>query len=116
MDDRRRHQRFKLADVCIIRHEKTVGTLIDISPGGLSCMCLDLGQCCQEQSTPVDIYCKKYGLCAENIMIRVLATGMVPGEFLKILGLRKCHAEFPQLDESQLARVKKIIVTSSLSR
>lgn len=115
MDERRKHQRFKLADVCIIRHEKTVGTLIDISPGGLSCMCLDEGQCCQEQSTPVDIYCKKYDLCAEKIIIRVLDTGMVPGEFLKILGIRKCRAEFLQLDESQLAQVENIIVTSSLS-
>jgi hypothetical protein len=40
---------------------------------------------------------------------------MVPGEFLKILGLRKCRAQFLQLDESQLAQVENIIVTSSLS-
>lgn len=99
----------------MIWHKKTGGTLIDISLGGLSCMCIDQGECSQDQSTLVNIYCKKHDLCAENIAIRVVGTGMVIGEFLKDLGLRRCHAEFLQLDESQLAQVENIIVTSSLS-
>lgn len=114
MDDRRKHQRFKLDNACIINHEKKVGTIIDISVGGLSCMCLDQGICSKGFSTQVDIYCKKGDLRAEDINIKVVDTEMVPGEFMEILGTRRCRARFSQLDDFQQTQLTEIIVKSSL--
>jgi hypothetical protein len=114
MDDRRKHQRFKLDDACIINHEKTVGTIIDISVGGLSCSCLDQGICSKGLSTQVDIYCKKGDLRAEGINIKVVDTEMVLGQFMQDVGLRKCRARFRQLDEFQQTQLTGIIVKSSL--
>lgn len=114
MDDRRKHQRFTLDAACILNHDKSVGTVIDISEGGLSCMCLDQGNCSQGLSAQVNIYCKKYDLCAEDIQLKVIGTEKVPGEFMEELGIRKCRARFHQLDKSQRAQLKNLIVTSSL--
>ena len=114
MDDRRKHQRFKLDTACILSHDKSVGTVLDISVGGLSCMCLDQGKCSQGLSAKINIYCKKYDLCAEDIPLKVIGTEMVEGEFMENLGVRKCRARFRQLDKTQQAQVTNIIVKSSL--
>lgn len=115
MDERRKYQRFRLEEACIIDHDNTVGTVVDISMGGLSCFCLDQGVCGHGLSTRVNIYCKKYDLCAEDVTIKILATGIMPGEFMKDLGLRRCHVQFLQLDASQQAQLGNIIVRSSFS-
>ena len=115
MDERRLHQRFKLDDACIISHEKTVGTVVDISAGGLSCICLDQGECSEGISTRINIYCKKHDLRAEDINIKVIGTGIIQGEFMKDLGVRKCRARFLQLDKTQHAQITNILVKSSLS-
>ena len=114
MDDRRKYQRFKLDDACIISHQKTVGTVLDISQGGLSCICIDQGECRKGVSAQVNIYCKKHDLCAEDIQMKVLDTGIMPGEFMRDLGLRKCRARFLELDEPQQAQLNNIIIKSSL--
>ena len=114
MHDRRIHQRFKLDDTCVINHDKKVGTVIDISAGGLSCICLDQGECSKGFSTQVKIYCRKQNLCAEDIKMNVLDTEKVPGQFMKDVGLRKCRAKFCQVDDTQLEQLATIIVKSSL--
>ena len=77
------HQRFKLDDTCIINHDKKVGTVIDISVGGLSCICLDQGECSKGLSSKVKIYCRKQNLCAENIKMKVLSTEKMPGHLIR---------------------------------
>ena len=114
MDDRRKHQRFKLDAACVLSHDKSVGTVLDISVGGLSCMCLDQGKCSQGLSAKINIYCKKHDLCAEDIPLKVIGTEMVQGEFMENLGVRKCRARFHQLDKTQQEQVTNIIVKSSL--
>ena len=115
MDERRKHQRFKPDAACILCHDKSGGTIIDISMGGLSCMCLDQGKCSQELSVQIDIYCKKHDLCAEGIRLKVIGTEMVQGEFTEKLGMRKCRARFYQLDKSQQVQVSNIIAKLPLS-
>ena len=112
MDERREHLRYKLNAECILHHDKSVGTIIDISMGGLSCMCLDQGECSQELSVKIDIYCKKHDLCAEGIRFKVIGTEMVQGEFMEKLGKRKCRARFHQLDNSQQEQLANIIARS----
>lgn len=113
MDERRRHQRFQLNNSCIINHSRSVGTIIDISMGGLSCTCLDQGECSKGLSARIDIYCRKQDIRAEDISMRVLSTEKITGKFIKNLGLRKCRAKFIQLDDSQQGQLSNIIVNSS---
>ena len=115
MDERREHPRFKLDASCILYNDKSVGTLVDISLGGLSCMCLDQGKCSQRLSNQVTIYCKKHDLFVEGIRLKVIGTEMLQGEFMERLGIRKCRARFHQLEESQQLQLTQIIVKSPLS-
>ena len=84
MEDRRKHQRFELHDSCIINHSEVVGTIVDISMGGMSCTCLDQNHCHQGFLQQVDIYCRKEGLWAEEINVRVLASEAIPGMFAEV--------------------------------
>jgi len=115
MNDRRKHKRFELDAACILYRDKTVGTIIDISMGGLSCMCIDRGECRQGLSTQSNIYCKEHDMCAEDIRLKVIGTEMVQGEFMEKLGIRKCRVRFHQLEKSQKSQVTNIIQKSSLS-
>ena len=114
MDDRRKHQRYKLDASCILNHDKFVGTINDISLGGLSCMCFDQGKCSQDLSTQINIYCNDNDLCAEGIHLKVIDTEMIQGEFMELLGIKKCRAMFHKLDKSQESKVKNIITKSLL--
>lgn len=115
MDERRENQRFKLDQTCVIQHERTVGTIVDISVGGLSCVCLDQGDCSKGLSTQVNIYCKKNDICAEEINMKVLSTESMPGQFIENLGLRKCRAKFCGIDAPQKSQLASIIVNSTMA-
>ena len=115
MEEKREHQRFKLDQTCIIHHQRTVGTILDISVGGLSCVCLDQGECSKGISTTINIYCKNSDTRAEAIKMKVLSTETVPGQFLEELGLRRCRAKFCDLDTPQVKQVTDIIVNSTVA-
>lgn len=112
--ERREHQRHKLEGACIIQHEKTVGTIVDISLGGLSCVCLDQGTCSQGLSTQINIYCRNQDLCAEDINMKVLNTERMRGQFVEDLGMRMCRARFNIIDEGQKEQLRNIILRSSM--
>ena len=113
--DRRQHQRYKLDGACIIQHEKSVGTIVDLSVGGLSCVCLDQGTCSKDVSTMVSIYCKKKDLCAEDINMKVLSTEKIQGQFVEDLGMRKCRARFNDLKDFQKSQLIDLILHVSAS-
>ena len=113
MHDRRNHQRFIPEDACIIQHEEKVGTVLDVSAGGLSCKCFDWDKCHEGHSINVNLYCKKHELCAENIKMKVLETEVIPGHFAEDLSVRKCRAKFEELAEPQYAELVDFIVKSS---
>jgi len=113
MEERRKHKRYTLDNACILNHATTVGTIIDLSVGGLSCMCLDQGDCEEGLSTKVNIYCKKNDLTAQDIPIQVLSTGKMSGKFIENIGLRKCRAQFTQLDDASRAQLEHIINRTS---
>ena len=115
MEERRKHQRHKLDGVCILQHEQTVGTIIDISAGGLSCVCLDHGECNEGLLTTMNIFCRKHELCAEDIKMKVLSTEMMRGQFVEELGMRMCRVQFNNLKDSQRSQLANIIVSTSIS-
>ena len=101
---------------CVLSHDELGGTIIDISMGGLSCMCFPHGgKCSQKLSVQVNIYCKKHDLCAEGIRLKVLGTEMIQGKFIEKIGMRKCRARFYQLDKTQQLQVTNIIANLPLS-
>lgn len=114
MGERRKHQRYKMDAACILNHDKFVGTIIDISMGGLSCQCFDQGKCSQGLSPQVNIYCNNDEVCAEGIHLKVIDTEMVQGKFMEMLGIKKCRAMFQQLDMSQKSQMRNIIAQSFL--
>ena len=114
MEDQRKHQRFILDGTCIIQHEKKVGTVINVSVGGLYCKCFGKDKCHTERSFDVNIYCRKYELCAEDITIHVLDSEVMPGNFAEDLGVRKCRAKFEQLEDPQRKELANFIVRTSL--
>jgi len=114
MEDRRKHQRFLLHDSCLINNSEVVGTIIDISMGGLSCTCLDQNPCYQGLVRQVDIYCGKTGLWAEKLNIQVLSSDTLPGKFVIEFGVRKCRLQFVQLAEMQAGQLENLILHSVL--
>lgn len=112
MEDRRKHQRFLLHDSCLINNSEVVGTIIDLSMGGLSCTCLDQNPCYQGLIKQVDIYCGKTGLWAEKLNIRVISSDAHPGRFVKEFGIRMCRIQFVQLAEVQAGQLENLILHS----
>lgn len=115
MEDRRKHQRFKLADSCIINHAEVVGTVVDISMGGVACICLDQEHCPHGGIEEVDIYCRKEGLWAKGLSIRVLDSERIPGKFGEEYSVRKCRLQFVLLGREQAGQLENIIITTNLS-
>ena len=103
-----------MPDSCLINRSEVVGTIIDISMGGLSCSCLNQNCCHADPHHEVDIYCGKSGLWVESVTIRILGTDVIPGKFAKEFGVRKCRLQFVRLGESQTGQLENLILHSVL--
>jgi hypothetical protein len=114
MEDQRKHQRFGLDGTCIIQHEIKVGTVTNVSMGGVYCKCFGKDKCHTGRSFNVNIYCRKHELCAEDITIQVLDSKVLPGLFAEDLGVRKCRVKFEQLEDLQRNELSNFIVRTSL--
>ena len=115
MKDQRKHQRFVLDGTCIVQHERKVGTVINVSMGGLYCKCFGKDKCHTDRSFDVNIYCRKHELCAEDITLQVLDSEVLPGLFAEDLGVRQCRAKFEQLEDLQRNELSNYIVRTSFS-
>ncbi|MCL7486975.1 MAG: PilZ domain-containing protein [Desulfobulbaceae bacterium] len=115
MDDRRKNQRVRLKDGCIIHHSEIVGTVRDISMGGMSCTCLDQRGSDRDISTRGNIYCNRLELVVEKISMKILESQILPGKFAAHLGVRKCRVLFHQLDDSQKDQLAHLIKHSFCS-
>ena len=116
MEDRRQHQRYRLEESCILNYSSSVGTIIDICMGGLSCMCLENNKCEQKSADrEVDIFCKENKLFAQGLPITVLGTSVVPGEYVIDVKIRKCRAKYENLEEDQKVQVEEIILSHGVN-
>ena len=112
--DRRENQRFVLGNSCIINHENTVGTIIDIGKGGMSCMCLDSNRCERPPVRHVDIFCIKDHILAEKVQVKRLSSEVILGKYVQDIKTRKCRFQFVQLDDDQVSKVESIIFTYAI--
>jgi len=114
MEERRKHQRFKLQNSCFINHSDVVGTIVDISMGGMSCTCLDKNRCHQKPLQQVDIYCRSEGKWVEELKVQILASDTLPGMIDEEFGVRKCRMQFVQLAQAQAGQLEELILHSVL--
>ncbi|MFZ5764922.1 MAG: PilZ domain-containing protein [Thermodesulfobacteriota bacterium] len=104
MNDRRKDQRFKLANGHFVVHSGNIGKIENISMGGLLCSCIN------DEHTPhptgtLEIRCleKQTSLCELNI--RILRSDIFPGESIFNVFVRKCHILFEEMSEEQHTRL-----------
>lgn len=111
--ERRKHQRFVLTDQCFIRREANLGSLIDLSLGGLSCSCCasGLADCPVRSRQNVDLYCIENKIWIWGLRIDIIASEKIPGQFLDNFWVRKCRARFDNLQEEQASLLKYLIQT-----
>ena len=110
MNERRKNIRYKLKDGCIVIHDNTVGTIHDISAGGLSCCCL-LDDCEKRLGREIDILCKQHNILAEGLTIKIVETECLPGEFLQGLKTRKCRVLFEPLSKRQIGKLDNVLAS-----
>jgi PilZ domain-containing protein len=115
MHDRRRHQRYLFEQSCFLTYAASVGTIIDISMGGISCMCLEENRCSKDsQEREIDIFCKTEKLLAQGLPIKVLDSIVVSGNFNMGLSCRKCRVQFEQLEHNQKTYLEEIILSHAI--
>lgn len=115
MDERREHQRYRLEESCILNYNSSVGTIIDICMGGLSCKCLEQNKCGQDSSErAINIFCKKDELFAQELPIKILGSKVLPGKYVMDVKIRICRAQFKQLKDEQKARLEEIILSRAI--
>jgi hypothetical protein len=115
MSDRRRHQRYLLKQSCYLTNVASVGTIVDICMGGLTCMCMEENKCGKDsQEKGVDIFSGKDTLLAQGLPVKVLDSIVVSGKVHKEVKFRKCHLKFEQLEQSQKTDLEEIIISYAI--
>ncbi len=115
MDERRKHQRFQLRGNCLISHGKLVGTVIDLSLGGMSFTCLSSYSdgCNNSSCNNVEIFCTENMLKVPGLTMNIIETEKIPGEFLPNFWISKFRARFDNLREEQIALLENLIGTAT---
>jgi hypothetical protein len=115
MAERRKHQRFHPRGNCLISHDRLVGTVIDLSLGGLSFSCLssDSTQSDNFPSGNVEIFCPETKMRVRGLAMEIIDSEKIPGEFLQNFWLRKYRARFDNLRKGQLALLENLIDTTT---
>ena len=115
MTERRQYQRFDLIDKCLVHRETTVGIIIDLSLGGLSCSCCspDSGACSDRCSKNIDIFCIENKMWVRDLALDIIDTKKITGQFLDNFWVRKCRARFGNLRAEQTAQLENLIITVS---
>ena len=115
MDDRRRHSRSLLEMNCFLTYPSSVGTIIDISMGGLFCKCMEISKFGKDSPEKVaDIICEKAKLLAQGLPIIVINSIVAPGEFAKEIKVKKCRLQFEQLEHVQKTQLEEIILSHTI--
>ncbi len=111
MHDRRKHRRYPLDQNCFLTHSNSVGTIVDIGMGGLSCVCLEENKCDRYAGDKeIDIFCGQAILFNLGLSIKVIDSVIVLGKFDSGLEFRQCHAKFNHLEHDQKNQLEEIIL------
>jgi len=111
MVELRKNQRFDTREKCLLRHESTVGNVIDLSLGGLSCSCClsDCDDALVRNCEHVDIFCDENKMWVRELKVDILESKMIRGQFFNGFWMRKCRARFGRLRDEQAHRLEELI-------
>jgi hypothetical protein len=111
--ERRKHQRFACENKCLILHETVVGTVIDLSLGGLSCSCCssDSDDGSARCSKNVDLFCINTKTWVRGLTMDIIVSEENPGQFLENFWIRKCRARFDNLRDEQAGLLENLFNT-----
>ena len=109
MEERRAAERVEPADDCIVVHEKKVGTIKDISTGGLYCSCFQNKACTKDMSREIDILCGQGQFLVKGVKVMVVHTETIAGRFLSNFEVKKCRLQFLSMREDQCYGIETII-------
>jgi len=113
MIERRKHRRFNLVGNCLISHGKLMGTIIDLSMGGLSFSCLSSNSPDYAKSLcdNVEIVCTENVKRFPGLTMEILDSEKIPGKFLQNFWVTKYRAHFINLQIEQIALLENLIDT-----
>ena len=111
MGERRTNQRFDFNEKCLVRHPNALGTLVNLSLGGLSCQCVNYDENAPPTCQIVDLLCPENHLWIRELNLDVIATEKIPGEVLSNFWIRKCRARFIGLRAEQLNLLENLIIS-----
>jgi hypothetical protein len=113
MAERRKYQRYELEEKCLLRKETAVGTIIDLSLGGLSCSCCspDSDDCSNRCCKNIDIFCTENKVWVLDLTMDIIDSEKTPGQFLDNFWIRKCRARFNNLRKEQATQLENLILT-----
>jgi len=115
MEERRRAERVKPADDCIVVHSKTVGNIKNISIGGLYCSCFQDVTCQKDVQREIDILCGKGQFLVKGVKVKVVETERIAGRFLKDFEIKTCRLQFVELEDDQHSGIETIIAGACLT-
>ncbi len=90
-----------------------VGTITDLSLGGLSCSCCssDSENCLEHCWKNVDIYGIENKMWVRGLTMDIIDSKMIPGQFFDNFRIRKCRARFGNLRGEQANQLENLILT-----
>lgn len=115
MAERRTHQRFDFRDKCLIRHSAVVGSVIDLSLGGLSCSCSSADDIDSSECNKVDLFCSEKRLWVRDLPMKIVESERIPGKFLDNFSVRRCRARFDNLPQEKATQLENLIIAHAIS-
>ncbi len=109
MEERREFERVKPVDDCIVVHSKLIGTVWDISRGGLFCSCFQETPCGCDELKEIDILCGRGSFLVQGLKVKVVERQTRPGRFLRDFEIKKCRMQFAELREEQSDGIESIL-------
>ena len=109
MEERRTTDRVKPADDCIVVHANKIGTIQDISSGGLYCTCFQDSTCEKYKHTEIDIMCGLGKLLVRGLKVEIVDSVTNAGKFLTNFEVKKCRLQFIEMEEKQVFGIGTII-------
>lgn len=109
MEEKRFAERVKPVKDCIVVHPKKIGTIKDISSGGLFCTCFQDSTCEKGIHREIDILCGHGKFLVKGVKVKIVESQSKAGRFLKNFEIKKCRLQFVEVADDQAFGIETII-------
>lgn len=109
MEEKRIAERVKPVDDCIVVHSNKIGSIKDISSGGLYCSCFQDSTCKLGIHKEIDILCGYGKFLVKGIKVKIVESQSDAGRFLTNFEIKKCRLQFVEMADHQASGIETII-------